>query len=86
MYGSTWLMIVWLWVRWFVDFRSRSQVKIIGQSLHEWPKIDEYDVTMVVPGVRVTSQTNCGDVTLKTPALVLMAKWVIDDCFVCSGH
>ena len=44
----------------------------------------EYDVTMLVPYVRVTSQNNCGDVTIlsqKRPSLATMAKSAIDDCF-----
>ena len=43
--------------------------------------INEYDVTMLV---RVTSQMNCGGVTMlsqKIPFLAIMAKWAIDDCF-----
>ena len=48
---------------------------------------------MLVPYVRVTSQINCGDVTIlsqKRPSLAAMAKSAIDDWFyigiVCSGH
>ena len=39
--------------------------------------IDEYDVTMLVPRIRVTSQINCGDVTMlsqERSSLVTMAK------------
>ena len=54
--------------------------------------IDEYDVEMLVPHVRETSQINCGDVTMlsqKRPSSAKMAKSAIDNCFseiVCSGH
>ena len=54
--------------------------------------IDEYDVTMPAPRVHVTSQINCGDVTMpsqKRPSLATMAKPAINNCFseiVCSGH
>ena len=44
--------------------------------------IDEYNVTMSVPRVRMTSQINCDDVKMlirKRPSLALMAKWAIDD-------
>ena len=46
--------------------------------------IDEYDVKMPVPHVRVTSLINCGDVTMlsqKRPSLATMAKSAIDNCF-----
>ena len=45
--------------------------------------IKEYDVTMPVHHIDVTSQTNQGDVTMlsqKRPFLAIMVKWVIDDC------
>ena len=54
--------------------------------------IDEYDVTMPVPHVRVTSQINSGDVTMlsqKRPPFVIMAISTIDNCFsgfLCSRH
>ena len=44
---------------------------------------EQYDITMPVPRVRVTSQINCDDVTMlsqKRPSLATMAKWAIDDC------
>ena len=48
---------------------------------------------MPVPDVRVTSQINCGDVTIlsqKRPSLATMAKSAIDNLFfsgiLCSGH
>ena len=46
--------------------------------------IDEYDATMPVPHVRVTSQINCSEVTMlsqKIPSLVTMAKSAIDNWF-----
>ena len=54
--------------------------------------IDEYGVTMPVSYIRVTSQINCGDVTIlnqKRLSLATMAKSAIVNCFsgiVCSGH
>ena len=59
--------------------------------------MDEYDVAMPVPHVRVMSHINCGDVTIlsqksqKRPPLAkkAMAKSKIDDCIraiVSSGH
>ena len=47
--------------------------------------MDEYDVTMSVPHVRVTSQIIYGDVTMLSqiiPSLATMAKWVIGDLFL----
>ena len=47
--------------------------------------MDEYDVTMSVPHVRLTSQINYGDVTMLSqimPSLATMTKWVIDDLFL----
>ena len=63
--------------------------------LHQFARartIDEYDITMPVSYIRVTSQINCGDVTIlnqKRLSLATMAKSAIDNCFsriVCSGH
>ena len=54
--------------------------------------IDEFDVTMPLNNIRVTSQINCGDVTIlsqKRLFLAPMAEPAIDNCcngFVCSGH
>ena len=54
--------------------------------------IDEYDVIMPVPHVRVTLQINCCAVTIlsqKRPSLATMEKSVIGNCFSgigCSGH
>ena len=54
--------------------------------------IDEYDVTIVVSYIRVTSQINDGDVTIlnqKRLSLATTAKSAIDNCFggiECSGH
>ena len=54
--------------------------------------IDKYDITMPAPHVRVTSQINCGDVTMliqKRPSSATMAKSAINNWFseiVCSGH
>ena len=45
--------------------------------------IDEYDVTMPVPRVRMTSQINCDDVIMlsqKRPPWATMAKGAMDDC------
>ena len=46
--------------------------------------MDEYDVTMLVPHIRLMSQIICGDVTMlsqKGPSLVTMVKSAIDNCF-----
>ena len=54
--------------------------------------IDEYDVTLTVPHVRVTSQINCGDVTVlsqKRPCIATLKKSTIDKFFsgiVCSWY
>ena len=54
--------------------------------------IDKYDVIIPVPCIHVTSQINCGDVTMpsqKRLSLATMAKLAIYDSFswfVCSGH
>ena len=45
--------------------------------------IDEYDVTMLVPRYRVTSQINCDDVTMLSQngqSLATIAKWANDVC------
>ena len=63
--------------------------------LHQFARartIDEYDVTMLVSYIRVTSQINCGDVTIlnqKRLSLATTAKSAIDNCFggiECWGH
>ena len=46
--------------------------------------IGEYDITMLVYPVRVSSQINCSDVTMprqKRPSLTTISIWAIDDCF-----
>ena len=46
--------------------------------------MDEYDVTMQVPHFCLTSQINCGDVTMlsqKGPSLATRAESAIDNCF-----
>ena len=78
------------------------EISIFTAVIHQWRSplrqiarartIDEYDVTMPVSYIRVTSQINCGDVTIlnqKRPSLATMANSAIDNCFngiVCSGH
>ena len=47
--------------------------------------IDEYEVAMPVTHVRMTSQINCGDVTMLSqnrPPLATIVKSAIDDCFL----
>ena len=79
-----------------------GEILIFTAVIHQWRSplrqfarartINEYDVTMPVSYICVTSQINCGDVTIlnrKRLSLATMAKSVIDDCFsriVCSGH
>ena len=54
--------------------------------------VDEYDVTMPAPRVRVTSHIYCGDVIIlsqRRPCLITKLKWTIDDCFsrcMCSWY
>ena len=53
--------------------------------------IDEYDVTMLVSYIRVTSQINGGDVKIlnkKRLSIATTAKSAIDNCFggIESGH
>ena len=55
----------------------------LRQSAHA-RTIDEYDVTVLVPRVDMTSQINCGDVIMlsqKRLSLATMAKWAINDRF-----
>ena len=59
--------------------KLRSHLLQIGRAR----TIDEHDVTMPVPEVRITSKINSGDVKMlrqKRPSLATMAKSVIDDC------
>ena len=79
-----------------------GEISIFMAVIQEWRSplrqfarartIDEYDVTMPVSYIRMTSQTNCGDVTIlnqKSLSLATMAKSAIDNCFsriVCSGR
>ena len=79
-----------------------GEISIFTAVIHLWISplrqfarartIDEYDVTIPVSYIRVTSQINCGDVTIlnqKRLSLATMAKSAIDNCFsriVCSGH
>ena len=70
-----------------------SLVKIAFVPICAWARtIDEYDVLMPVSYIRVTSQINCGDVTIlnqKRLSLATMAKSAVDNYFsriVCSGH
>ena len=71
---------------------SYSLMKIAFEPIWRAGIIDEFDVTMALNNIRVTSQINCGDVTIlsqKRLFLTPMAKPAIDNCcngFVCSGH
>ena len=55
-------------------------------------RIDEYDIIMPVPRVRVTSQINCGDVTRLIRKGRPWRQWrferstIVFSGFVCSGH
>ena len=81
-----------LWCRKIDTDGCYSLVKIILRQFARTRIIDDYDCTMSVPPVCVTSQIKCVDMTMlsqKRPSLVTMEKWAIDDCFceiVCSGH
>ena len=54
--------------------------------------IDEYDVTIPLSHIHVTSHVNCDDITILSPnrlSLVTMVKSMIDNCLneiVWSGH
>ena len=79
-----------------------DEIAIFTAVIHKWRSplrqfarartIDEYDVTMLVSYIRVTSQINCGDVTIlnqKSLSLATTAKSAIDNCFgeiERSGH
>ena len=79
-----------------------DEIAIFTAAIHWWRSplrqfsrvrtIDQYDVTMLVSYIRVTSQINCGDVTIlnqKRLSLTTTAKSAIDNCFggiECSGH
>ena len=43
---------------------------------------DEYDVTMLVPRVRVTSPINCGDVTMLSQQRPSLATMTVDEVCV----
>ena len=71
-----------------------GEKSIFTAVIHQWRSllrqfaraatIGEYDVTMPVRYVRVTSQINRGDLTIlsqKRPSLATMAKSAIDNCF-----
>ena len=78
-----------LWLNWFLTLDLTAHKK---PFLHARPWIDEYDVTMLVTYIRMTSQINCGDVTIlnqKRLPLATTAKSAIDNCFggiECSEH
>ena len=79
-----------------------DEIAIFTAVIHQWRSplrqfarartIDEYDVTMLVSYIRVTSQINGGDVTIlnqKRLSSATTAKSAIDNCFggiECSGH
>ena len=79
-----------------------DEIAIFTAVIHKWRSplrqfacartIDEYDVTILVPYIRMTSQINSGDVTIlnqKRLSLATTAKSAIDNCFggiECSGH
>ena len=69
-----------------------GEISIFTAVIHYWRSplrqfaramtIDKYDVTIPVFRVRMTSQINCGDVTMlgqKRPPLATMAKRALDD-------
>ena len=79
-----------------------DEIAIFTAVIHLWRSplrqfarartIDEYDVTMLVSYICMTSQINCGDVTIlnqKRLSLATAAESAIDNCFggiECSGH
>ena len=76
-----------------------DEIAIFTAVIHEWrsslrqfARAIEYDVTMLVTYIRVTSRIYCGDVTIlnqKRLSLATTAKSAIDNCFgeiECSGH
>ena len=80
-----------LW--WGIDIHGcYSLVKIAFAPICTGRTIDEYDVTIPVSYICVTSQISCGDITIlsqKRLSLGTMAKSAIENCFsgiVCSGH
>ena len=57
-----------------------SEDRLCAKLRVQWQ--DKYDVTIPVFRVRMTSQINCGDVTMlgqKRPPLATMAKWALGD-------
>ena len=69
---------------WEIDIHGCYALVKITFVLHA-RTINEYDVTMPVPWVQLTSQINCGDVTMlsqKRPLLGTIVNWVIDDLYL----
>ena len=90
-----WCSVFWNWFIW-LSYTLGPEYRVMRRSpLRQFVHartINEYDVTMLVSYIRVTSQINCGDVTIlnqKRLSLTTMAKSAIDNCFggiECSGH
>ena len=97
-------LIYWMWNSFSYTLSREYRVvrSIFAAVIHQWRSplrqfarartIDEYDVTMPVAYIRVTSQINCGDVTIlsqKILSLATMANSAIDNWIsriVCSWH
>ena len=92
---SSRLFILRLWARFNIKMSSyqyrkshcgekTSEDRLCADLRVQEQSIDEYDVTMPVSYIRVTSQINCGDVTIlnqKRLSLATMAISAIDNCF-----
>ena len=100
--GSKWYLNIETWFLTPKSWIPGGEKLIFTDVIHYWRlplrqfvhgrTIDEYDITMLVPCVHMTSQINFGDVTMwsqKRPSLATMAKmsdWWLFLAEMCVQH